>query len=120
MEDRPITSDKEVELNSQGLYLPEVFTRLSMDLKNLMHTGRHFLQIPGPTNVPDRILRAMDRQVIDHRSAEFSKLASEVLEKHTSDLPDQRACNYLSGLGYWSMGSGNCEYAFCRRSCVDV
>jgi alanine-glyoxylate transaminase/serine-glyoxylate transaminase/serine-pyruvate transaminase len=45
-----------------------------------MHTGRHFLQIPGPTNVPDRILRAMDRQVIDHRSAEFSKLASEVLE----------------------------------------
>ena len=29
-----------------------------------MHTGRHFLQIPGPTNVPDRVLRAMDRPVI--------------------------------------------------------
>src|SRR5580698_6128907 len=43
-------------------------------------SGRHFLQIPGPTNVPDRVLRAMDHPVIDHRSAEFSKLASEVLE----------------------------------------
>lgn len=42
--------------------------------------GRHFLQIPGPTNVPDRILRAMDRPVIDHRSAEFSSLGKEVLE----------------------------------------
>ncbi len=33
----------------------------------MIHTGRHFLQIPGPTNVPDRVLRAMDRPVIDHR-----------------------------------------------------
>ncbi len=45
-----------------------------------MHSGRHFLQIPGPTNVPDRVLRAIDRPVIDHRSAEFGKLATEVLE----------------------------------------
>jgi alanine-glyoxylate transaminase / serine-glyoxylate transaminase / serine-pyruvate transaminase len=46
----------------------------------MIHSGRHFLQIPGPTNVPDRVLRAMHQPVIDHRSAEFSKLASEVLE----------------------------------------
>ena len=46
----------------------------------MIHTGRHFLQIPGPTNVPDRVLRAMDRPVIDHRSAEFAKLGLEVLE----------------------------------------
>src|ERR1700735_3105352 len=46
----------------------------------MIRSGRHFLQIPGPTNVPDRVLRAMDYPVIDHRSAEFSKLASEVLE----------------------------------------
>lgn len=46
----------------------------------MMHSGRHFLQIPGPTNVPERILRAMDRQVIDHRGPEFAKLAKEVLE----------------------------------------
>jgi alanine-glyoxylate transaminase/serine-glyoxylate transaminase/serine-pyruvate transaminase len=46
----------------------------------LIHTGRHFLQIPGPTNVPDRILRAMHSAVIDHRGPEFAKLGSEVLE----------------------------------------
>ena len=37
--------------------------------------GRHFLQIPGPTNVPDRILRAIDQPVIDHRGAEFTSSA---------------------------------------------
>jgi alanine-glyoxylate transaminase/serine-glyoxylate transaminase/serine-pyruvate transaminase len=37
--------------------------------------GRHFLQIPGPSPVPDRILRAMDTPVIDHRGPEFAKLA---------------------------------------------
>ncbi|RDJ23184.1 aminotransferase class V-fold PLP-dependent enzyme [Bosea caraganae] len=42
--------------------------------------GRHFLQIPGPSPVPDRILRAMDMPVIDHRSAEFARLGHEVLE----------------------------------------
>jgi alanine-glyoxylate transaminase/serine-glyoxylate transaminase/serine-pyruvate transaminase len=46
----------------------------------LIHTGRHFLQIPGPTNVPDRVLRAMHRTVIDHRSQEFSRLGAEALE----------------------------------------
>ncbi|MFL5377612.1 MAG: pyridoxal-phosphate-dependent aminotransferase family protein [Myxococcales bacterium] len=42
-------------------------------------SGRHFLQIPGPTNVPDRVLRAMDRPTIDHRGPEFATLAKEVL-----------------------------------------
>ncbi len=46
----------------------------------MLHTGRHFLQIPGPTNVPDRVLRAMDRPVIDHRGPEFQQLGKEVLE----------------------------------------
>jgi alanine-glyoxylate transaminase/serine-glyoxylate transaminase/serine-pyruvate transaminase len=46
----------------------------------MLHTGRHFLQIPGPTNVPDRILRAMDSPTIDHRGPEFAKLGLEVLE----------------------------------------
>ena len=45
----------------------------------MLHTGRHFLQIPGPTNVPDRVLRAMDMPVLDHRSAEFAELGTEVL-----------------------------------------
>jgi len=43
-------------------------------------SGRHFLQIPGPTNVPDRILRAMARPTMDHRGPEFSHLTREVLE----------------------------------------
>src|ERR1700704_4041243 len=42
--------------------------------------GRHFLQIPGPTPLPDRILRAMDTPIIDHRGPEFAKLAKRVLE----------------------------------------
>jgi alanine-glyoxylate transaminase/serine-glyoxylate transaminase/serine-pyruvate transaminase len=42
--------------------------------------GRHFLQIPGPTPVPDRILRAMDMPVIDHRGPEFGKLGRRVLD----------------------------------------
>lgn len=42
--------------------------------------GRHFLQIPGPTPVPDRVLRAMDTPIIDHRGPEFQKLARRVLE----------------------------------------
>ncbi len=42
--------------------------------------GRHFLQIPGPTNVPDRVLRAMARPTIDHRGPEFAQLAREVLD----------------------------------------
>src|SRR5713226_5107082 len=43
-------------------------------------SGRHFLQIPGPTNVPDRILRAMSRPTIDHRGPEFAQLGLELLE----------------------------------------
>ena len=41
--------------------------------------GRHFLQIPGPSNVPDRILRAIDRPTIDHRGPEFQQLGQDVL-----------------------------------------
>jgi alanine-glyoxylate transaminase/serine-glyoxylate transaminase/serine-pyruvate transaminase len=43
-------------------------------------SGRHFLQIPGPTNVPDRILRAMAQPTIDHRGPEFGKLGTEILQ----------------------------------------
>ena len=41
--------------------------------------GRHFLQIPGPTNVPERVLKAMDRPTIDHRGPEFAELGLRVL-----------------------------------------
>lgn len=42
-------------------------------------SGRHFLQIPGPSNIPDRILRAIDRPIIDHRGPEFAALGLEIL-----------------------------------------
>ncbi|HLL26214.1 MAG TPA: aminotransferase class V-fold PLP-dependent enzyme [Xanthobacteraceae bacterium] len=42
--------------------------------------GRHFLHIPGPTPLPDRVLRAMDNAIIDHRGPEFAKLTKRVLE----------------------------------------
>ena len=49
--------------------------------KNSSRTpGRHFLHIPGPTPLPDRVLRAMDTPIIDHRGPEFSKLAKRCLE----------------------------------------
>jgi alanine-glyoxylate transaminase/serine-glyoxylate transaminase/serine-pyruvate transaminase len=41
--------------------------------------GRHFLQIPGPTNVPDRILRAMDYPTMDHRGPAFGELGQQIL-----------------------------------------
>jgi alanine-glyoxylate transaminase/serine-glyoxylate transaminase/serine-pyruvate transaminase len=42
-------------------------------------SGRHFLQLPGPTNVPERILRAISAPTIDHRGAEFGRFATELL-----------------------------------------
>ncbi len=42
--------------------------------------GRHFLQIPGPTNIPERVLRAIAQPTIDHRGPEFAKLFQEILE----------------------------------------
>jgi alanine-glyoxylate transaminase/serine-glyoxylate transaminase/serine-pyruvate transaminase len=44
-----------------------------------VHTGRHFLQIPGPTNVPDRVLHAMAFPTMDHRGPEFAELGKEVI-----------------------------------------
>jgi alanine-glyoxylate transaminase / serine-glyoxylate transaminase / serine-pyruvate transaminase len=72
----------------------------------MIHTGRHFLQIPGPTNVPDRVLRAMDQPVIDHRGPEFAKLGREVLE-------GMRPIFRTSGpvIIYPSSGTGACEAA---------
>jgi alanine-glyoxylate transaminase/serine-glyoxylate transaminase/serine-pyruvate transaminase len=50
-----------------------------MDPLTRPHSGRHFLQIPGPTNVPDRVLRAIDGPTIDHRGPEFAVLGKTVI-----------------------------------------
>src|SRR5882672_639910 len=71
--------------------------------------GRHFLQIPGPTPVPDRILRAMDRAVIDHRGPEFQKLGQRVLSGIKSVFKTKGAVFIYpsSGTGAWEAALSN-------------
>lgn len=71
--------------------------------------GRHFLQIPGPTTVPDRILRAIDRQVIDHRGPEFGLLGRDVLAGiKTIFKTEQPVIIYpASGTGAWEAALTN-------------
>ncbi|NDG57717.1 MAG: aminotransferase class V-fold PLP-dependent enzyme, partial [Betaproteobacteria bacterium] len=73
-------------------------------------SGRHFLQIPGPTNVPDRILRAMDYPTIDHRGPEFQALGKSVLDGIRSVFQTvQPVIIYpASGTGAWEAALVNC------------
>ena len=66
-------------------------------------SGRHFLQIPGPTNVPDRVLRAIDHPTIDHRGPEFAQLGLEVLEglRHVFRTDGPVVVYPSSGTGAW-------------------
>jgi alanine-glyoxylate transaminase/serine-glyoxylate transaminase/serine-pyruvate transaminase len=66
-------------------------------------SGRHFLQIPGPTNVPDRVLRAIDLPTMDHRGPEFGALGLEVLEglKHVFQTTQDVVIYPASGTGAW-------------------
>ena len=68
-----------------------------------MRSGRHFLQIPGPTNTPDRILRAMHRAVIDHRGPEFAELGQSILRDLKAVFKtENRVVIYpASGTGAW-------------------
>ncbi|GAB4393922.1 MAG: aminotransferase class V-fold PLP-dependent enzyme [Kiloniellaceae bacterium] len=65
--------------------------------------GRHFLQIPGPTNVPDRVLRAMDLPTMDHRGPKFGELGQRVLDGMRSIFKTEgRVVIYpASGTGAW-------------------
>ncbi|MGB0087285.1 MAG: aminotransferase class V-fold PLP-dependent enzyme [Rhodomicrobiaceae bacterium] len=69
----------------------------------MARSGRHFLQIPGPTNVPDRILRAIDRPTIDHRGPEFAALGKRVIAGMKAVFKtSQHAVIYpASGTGAW-------------------
>jgi alanine-glyoxylate transaminase/serine-glyoxylate transaminase/serine-pyruvate transaminase len=67
-------------------------------------SGRPFLQIPGPTNVPDRVLRAMDRAVIDHRSPAFATLVRGLLQDLARVFRTERGRVIVypsSGTGAW-------------------
>jgi alanine-glyoxylate transaminase/serine-glyoxylate transaminase/serine-pyruvate transaminase len=71
--------------------------------------GRHFLQIPGPTNVPDRVLRAIDLPTIDHRGPEFARLGREVLEglKQIFRTRQSVVIYAASGTGAWEAALAN-------------
>src|SRR2546422_1216402 len=72
--------------------------------------GRHFLQIPGPTNVPDRVLRAIDFPTIDHRGPEFATLGKSVLAglKRVFKSTQGEVVIYpASGTGAWEAGLVN-------------
>jgi len=66
-------------------------------------SGRHFLQIPGPTNVPDRVLRAIDNATVDHRGPEFQAMSKEVLAglKHVFKTKSPVVIFPASGTGAW-------------------
>ncbi len=69
-------------------------------------SGRHFLQIPGPTNVPDRVLHAIGQPTIDHRGPEFQKLSEEVLLglRRIFKTPGPVIIYPSSGTGAWEAG----------------
>lgn len=76
---------------------------------NRIGQGRHFLQIPGPTNVPDRVLRAMDFPTIDHRGPEFQQLGLRVLEaiKPVFGTINPVIIYPASGTGAWEAALAN-------------
>ena len=73
------------------------------------HTGRHFLQIPGPTNVPDRVLQAIAMPTIDHRGPEFAALGQEVVAgmKRVFQTEDTVVIYPSSGTGAWEAALSN-------------
>jgi len=72
-------------------------------------SGRHFLQIPGPTNVPDRVLRAIDQPTIDHRGPEFAVLGKAVLAgmKKVFQTQGDVVIYPASGTGAWEAALAN-------------
>jgi alanine-glyoxylate transaminase/serine-glyoxylate transaminase/serine-pyruvate transaminase len=74
------------------------------------NSGRHFLQIPGPTNVPDRILRAIDYPTMDHRGPAFGKLGLEILAglKQVFQTQQPVVIYPASGTGAWEAALVNC------------
>src|SRR5215470_6996711 len=73
------------------------------------HTGRHFLQIPGPTNVPDRVLQAIAMPTIDHRGPEFAALGQEVVAgmKRVFQTDGTVVIYPSSGTGAWEAALSN-------------
>jgi alanine-glyoxylate transaminase/serine-glyoxylate transaminase/serine-pyruvate transaminase len=75
----------------------------------MFHSGRHFLQIPGPTNVPDRVLRAVAQPTIDHRGPDFARLGHDVLRGMQAVFQTSQPVVIFpaSGTGAWEAALAN-------------
>ena len=82
--------------------------------------GRHFLQIPGPTNVPDRVLRAIDNPTMDHRGPDFGTLGLEILANLRAIFQTERTGDHLPRLRHRRLGSGPDQHAVSWRHRADV
>ena len=73
-------------------------------------TGHHFLQVPGPSNVPEAVLLAMALATIDHRGTEFQRLTKTVLKGFDAlfDFKDPVVIYPSSGTGAWVAALINC------------
>jgi alanine-glyoxylate transaminase / serine-glyoxylate transaminase / serine-pyruvate transaminase len=90
--------------NARRLFGPKE----SMNMQRPL-AGRHFLQIPGPTNVPDRILQAIARPTIDHRGPEFQELGRQVLDGLKAVFKTEAPVVVFpcSGTGAWEAALAN-------------
>ena len=83
-----------------------------MSKNNAHQAGRHFLQIPGPSNVPDRVLRAIAQPTIDHRGPEFAQLTLGILDKLKSVFNTESPI-----LIYPASGTGGWESSLLNTLC---
>jgi len=83
-----------------------------MSKNNVHQAGRHFLQIPGPSNVPDRVLRAIAQPTIDHRGSEFAQLTLGILDKLKSVFNTESPI-----LIYPASGTGGWESSLLNTLC---
>jgi alanine-glyoxylate transaminase/serine-glyoxylate transaminase/serine-pyruvate transaminase len=83
-----------------------------MSKNNAHKAGRHFLQIPGPSNVPDRVLRAIAQPTIDHRGPEFAQLTLGILDKLKSVFNTESPI-----LIYPASGTGGWESSLLNTLC---
>jgi alanine-glyoxylate transaminase/serine-glyoxylate transaminase/serine-pyruvate transaminase len=76
----------------------------------MFRSGQHFVQIPGPTNIPERVLRSMDRQIVDHRGPDFAQCTLEILPAMQKLVKTKDAHVVLypsSGTGAWEAAVAN-------------
>ena len=92
---------------------------IAMNPLDPQHSGRHFLQIPGPTNVPDRVLRAIDAADDRPSRPRVRRARQDGLRRHEEGVQDRRRGRHLSGVGNGRVGGGARQHALARRPRAD-